>query len=67
MMRPVGKDCEKAMYLATAGVNTHKGMLFSLSLICAAIGRLWQQGQRLTIASICHTVAQATQGIVELV
>lgn len=65
MMRPVGKDCEKAMYLATAGVNTHKGMLFSLSLICAAIGRLWQQGQRLTIASICHTVAQATQGIVE--
>lgn len=65
MMRPLGKSCEKSMCLATAGVNTHKGMLFSLSLICAAVGRLWQQGQRLTMTSICHSVAQATQGIVE--
>jgi triphosphoribosyl-dephospho-CoA synthetase len=30
------------MYKATGGVNTHKGAIYSLGLICASIGRLWQ-------------------------
>jgi len=38
-LRLVGLECEKAMFKATNGVNTHKGMIFSLAVICGAIGR----------------------------
>jgi triphosphoribosyl-dephospho-CoA synthase len=34
-----GLRAERAMYRATGGVNTHKGAIFSLGLLCAAAGR----------------------------
>ncbi len=37
-LREVGIECEKEMFKATNGVNTHKGMIFSLAVICGAIG-----------------------------
>lgn len=64
-LRPIGHQCEQEMYLATAGVNTHKGMLFSLALLCAAAGRLWQQGKILNQQTLCQVVADATEGLVE--
>lgn len=39
-LRAVGKECEKAMYEATNGVNTHKGMIFSLAVILGSMGSL---------------------------
>ena len=65
MLRPHGKQCERDMLLATAGVNTHKGMLFSLALLCAAAGRLWQQGKILNQQTVCQQVARATEGLVQ--
>lgn len=65
MLRPHGKQCERDMLLATAGVNTHKGMLFSLALLCAAAGRLWQQGKVLNQHTVCQQVARATEGLVK--
>lgn len=45
-IRPIGMEAEQAMLAATGGVNTHKGAIFSLGLLCAAAGRLdpasWQ-------------------------
>ena len=45
-IRPIGMKAEDAMFRATHGVNTHKGAIFSLGLLCAAAGRLapedWQ-------------------------
>lgn len=45
-IRPIGIEAEQAMLAATHGVNTHKGAIFSLGLLCAAAGRLgpdaWQ-------------------------
>ncbi len=38
-LRRVGKECEDAMFKATKGVNTHKGMIFSLAVICSSIGK----------------------------
>ena len=38
-IRPVGIQAEAAMFEATKGVNTHKGMIFSMGLIAAAVGR----------------------------
>ena len=46
MIRPMGIACEQAMYAATGGVNTHKGGIFSLGLLCAAAGRLTQRQER---------------------
>lgn len=39
-IRPVGIACEKAMFAATGNVNTHKGAIFSMGLLCATAGRL---------------------------
>lgn len=39
-IRPEGIDCEAAMLRATGGVNTHKGSIFSMGLLCATAGRL---------------------------
>ncbi|MBQ8807747.1 MAG: triphosphoribosyl-dephospho-CoA synthase CitG [Clostridia bacterium] len=41
-LRPIGIEAEKAMYQATNGVNTHKGAIYSMGLLCASVGRLWK-------------------------
>ncbi len=40
LLRFPGKLAEQAMYEATGNVNTHKGCIFSLGILCAAAGRL---------------------------
>lgn len=42
-LRRVGIEAEKAMFLATGDVNTHKGMIFTLGLICGAVGWLYRK------------------------
>jgi len=39
-LRPLGKNAEEDMLRATHGVNTHKGAIFSMGILCAAAGRL---------------------------
>lgn len=60
-LRPIGMEAEAAMFKATGGVNTHKGAIFSLGLLCAAAGRLdpftWSPE---TLTAQC---AAMTQGI----
>ena len=45
-IRAIGLEAEQAMLKATHGVNTHKGAIFSMGILCAAAGRLcpedWQ-------------------------
>lgn len=41
-LRAAGLDAERAMLAATGGVNTHKGAIFTLGVICGALGRLWR-------------------------
>ncbi len=41
LLRQAGLDAEKAMYAATNGVNTHKGAIFTLGILCGSVGRLW--------------------------
>lgn len=42
VLKPAGQAAEQTMYAATGGVNTHKGAIFTLGLICGAAGRLWR-------------------------
>ena len=39
-LRIHGKLAEDTMLLATGGVNTHKGAIFTLGILCGALGRL---------------------------
>jgi len=64
-LRPIGLACEAAMFRATAGVNTHKGSIFSLGLLCAALGRLQALHQPLTPENTCRTAARFCQGLTE--
>ena len=41
-LRRAGQAAERDMFLATDGVNTHKGAIFTLGLICGGAGRLWR-------------------------
>ena len=40
LLREIGLEAERAMYAATEGKNTHKGIIFSFGIILGAIGML---------------------------
>ena len=42
LLRQAGLDAEKAMYKATGGINTHKGAIYTMGVLCGAVGRLWK-------------------------
>jgi triphosphoribosyl-dephospho-CoA synthase len=47
-LKLLGIEAEARMLRATRGINTHRGAIFSLGLVCAAIGRALAQGMALT-------------------
>ncbi|WP_018609794.1 triphosphoribosyl-dephospho-CoA synthase CitG [Uliginosibacterium gangwonense] len=63
-LREEGLAAERDMFQATAGVNTHKGALFALGLLCAAAGRLVGQGIGPDRESLCEEVARLCEGLV---
>ena len=64
-LRLLGLEAEQAMYAATNGVNTHKGAIFTLGLLCGAAGRLWKSEGGWVPAEICREVAQMTREAME--
>lgn len=40
-LRAAGLQAEQDMFAATGGVNTHKGAVFTIGILCGAAGRLW--------------------------
>ena len=62
-LRPLGMEAERTMLRATGGVNTHKGAIFSLGLLCAAAGRLGTDA--LTPETLLGECAAMTKGLVE--
>jgi len=63
-LRLPGKLAENAMLAATNGVNTHKGAVFTMGVLCGALGRLernlWREP--MAVAQMC---ADMTRGLTE--
>ena len=58
----LGRDAEQRMLQATAGINTHRGAVFSLGLLCAAAGRLGASaiaGRPISAPALRQTLLQA--------
>jgi len=64
-LRSVGMACEKAMFEATNGVNTHKGMVFCLALTCGALSSLRARQQSLTCKDLKSEIQHLCEGLVE--
>jgi triphosphoribosyl-dephospho-CoA synthase len=52
MLKQLGIEAEKRMMVATGGINTHRGAIFCLGLLCAAIGSCHAQGIALSAPAI---------------
>jgi triphosphoribosyl-dephospho-CoA synthase len=67
MIRPIGIKAEKKMFQATSGVNTHKGIIFSIGIICAAAGFLMRKTGMYSVEAetLCDTVKEITRGLCE--
>ncbi|USX29148.1 triphosphoribosyl-dephospho-CoA synthase MdcB [Oxalobacteraceae bacterium OTU3CINTB1] len=55
-LKQLGIGAEKAMLKATKDINTHRGAIFSLGLLCAAAGRARSQGTPMTPAALRATM-----------
>lgn len=66
-IRKPGIECEKAMFKATNGVNTHKGIIFSMGILCAAIGKMYSKRKttRFIIEDICKEVKKTAEGLTD--
>lgn len=64
LLRQAGLAAEQAMYEATGGINTHKGAIYTLGVLCGSMGRLWSSEQPFAeisaILSECAKVVQAS-------
>lgn len=65
LLRQAGKLAEQTMFAATCGVNTHKGAIFTMGILCGAAGRLWQPEQMPTAAEIFPEVSAMTAKAME--
>lgn len=64
-IRYKGRQAEDAMFVITGGVNTHKGLVFSLGIICAAAGYLHESGKTLDSASLLDYSARMSVNLME--
>ena len=61
-LRFLGKQALPVMLRATGGVNTHKGAIFTLGLLCGAAGRLHEQ-EAFTADALLEQVAALCKGL----
>ncbi len=64
-IRPIGIEAEKSMFCRTRGVNTHKGLIFSLGILSSAASYLLKKNNTIMAEQICKTASEMCCGIVE--
>ena len=63
-LRYLGRSAEQTMTRATGGVNTHKGAVFTMGVLCGAAGRLWAE-ECPTPEQLLNTAADLCKGLTE--
>lgn len=61
-LRRAGLRAEEVMFRATAGVNTHKGAIFTMGILCGAAGRLWTPESIWNERALFQAVSAMTTG-----
>lgn len=61
-LQTYGLEAERKMFTLTKGVNTHKGIIFSLGFLCGAIGRI-HDGDALSPEMITAEVKKICAGL----
>lgn len=64
-IRKTGIEAEQAMYRATGGVNTHKGLIFTIGIFSAAAGRCIRENGMVTPNALASMQMQMTSGILQ--
>lgn len=66
-IRPIGVEAENNMFSATGGINTHKGLVFSLGIISSVAGVLFKKTGRIYFDSkeISDITKLVSKGITE--
>ena len=64
-IRRVGIFAEKAMMQATEGVNTHKGMIFTMGILAAAAGKVYQEEHYFYMEQIFELASEMTEELLE--
>lgn len=64
-IRPLGIAGEKRMFQATGGINTHKGLIFSLGIIAAVGGNIFSKGKTsyINAQEICEITKAVGRGL----
>lgn len=63
-LRIAGIEAENKMFTFTRGINTHKGMIFTLGMLCGCAG--WSLGKMpFTFQNLCGLVSEMCAGICE--
>ncbi|GAM77860.1 2-(5''-triphosphoribosyl)-3'-dephosphocoenzyme-A synthase [Vibrio ishigakensis] len=62
-LRPVGMQAEQEMMTATSQVNTHKGAIFILGVLCAALGYMKAQSIKISPLHVQDTIRKMCKGI----
>lgn len=55
-LQQLGVAAEASMLAATGGINTHRGAIFNLGLLCAGLGSLLAEGREVTAGAACAAV-----------
>ena len=63
-LRTAGLQAEQDMFAATHGINTHKGAIFTIGLLCGAAGRLWNPTEKWNLDALFAEVAEMTSHII---
>ncbi len=64
-LRSRGVAMEEVMFAATKGINTHKGLIFVLSLLLYGTGKALEEGEPLSAERICARGGSCVAGMVE--
>ncbi len=64
-IRYIGMQAEDDMFRATCGINTHKGLIFSLGIICSALGYLFANNKNTDTESILELSKKMTAGVLK--